>query len=571
MLIYNFQKEFLGIDKHDLEALGFSNLAELRAESEDFADLFVKTPGHLQNFKHAHWIDFLLYPEDTDENKVIIQAKGKNYKCVLNLKIAYLVDNPSQEAYIINLQNLRELTTDEVKQISIDLDEREEPKPATNDSQVINIPKTKKRKHIINKEIPNEIIQQEEKRVEPSHADIPTQIIHKEEDEKKDDTPIDISFDDEDDITFVPQSVDRKVQDIKEETSDEIVEPEPQEVYTDVLDDELELPDYIYDPKIASEELGMPIDEIKEFTEEFIAQAKSFKDGLFSSLDSGNIAELKRLSHILKGVAANLRIEDARDALIIINTSDDINKVKSNLTLFYKIIAKMENKNLIQKTPAKDTKEINIVQNNPTEYDKNLVAEELGLDMESFNEEFEKFINNAKASKDELYTAVDNSNLAQVQTLSYKLKEMATNLLIEDAKEPLFTINTSQDINEIKTNLTLFYKIIEKLGNKEQNDTLGYDKNLVAQEIGLDMDSFNEIFENFIQEAKKISESITEQIAQNDSQKWKQSAVFLRTISENMRLDIYKDELEDLIKTDDSTQAKTCIDEINSVISKLDS
>ena len=64
MLIYNYKKEFLGIDENDLTALGLSNLADLRAEAADFADLFVKTPGFIHNFKHVHWIDYIVCNTD---------------------------------------------------------------------------------------------------------------------------------------------------------------------------------------------------------------------------------------------------------------------------------------------------------------------------------------------------------------------------------------------------------------------------------------------------------------------------------------------------------------------------
>jgi len=59
MLIYNFQKEFLGIDAKDLQELGYHDLSSLRSEVTDFADLFVKTPGYIHNFQHVHWIDFI--------------------------------------------------------------------------------------------------------------------------------------------------------------------------------------------------------------------------------------------------------------------------------------------------------------------------------------------------------------------------------------------------------------------------------------------------------------------------------------------------------------------------------
>jgi len=60
MLIYNYQKEFLGIDEKDLKTLGFNSLSELRAEVTDFADLFVKTPGYVHNFQH---VPMQMYPK----------------------------------------------------------------------------------------------------------------------------------------------------------------------------------------------------------------------------------------------------------------------------------------------------------------------------------------------------------------------------------------------------------------------------------------------------------------------------------------------------------------------------
>lgn len=78
MLIYNYKKEFLGIDESDLELLGLSNLADLRAEAADFADLFVKTPGFIHNFKHVHWIDYITCNDSGVESKAIIHIKNKN-------------------------------------------------------------------------------------------------------------------------------------------------------------------------------------------------------------------------------------------------------------------------------------------------------------------------------------------------------------------------------------------------------------------------------------------------------------------------------------------------------------
>jgi len=85
MLIYNFQKEFVGIDEADLEIFGFANLSELKAESTDFADMFVRAPGYIHNFKHVHWIDFVTCADPSEQSKVIIEVNSKTYKAILDI------------------------------------------------------------------------------------------------------------------------------------------------------------------------------------------------------------------------------------------------------------------------------------------------------------------------------------------------------------------------------------------------------------------------------------------------------------------------------------------------------
>jgi len=128
MLIYNHQKEFLGISEDDLSVLGFTNLSDLRMETSDFADLFVKTPGFVHNFKHVHWIDFVTCSTSNDDSKVIIRTNDKNFRCILDIQTSYLTDNPSKKAYIVNLVNLRELSKNENDKVSIDVMQRDVPR-----------------------------------------------------------------------------------------------------------------------------------------------------------------------------------------------------------------------------------------------------------------------------------------------------------------------------------------------------------------------------------------------------------------------------------------------------------
>jgi len=300
MLIYNFQKEFLGIDEKDLHTLGYKDLTELRSEVTDFADLFVKTPGFIHNFQHVHWIDFIACADSTEENKVIISANSKTYKAVVTITNAYLVDNPSQKAYLVHLNNLRALTTQENENISEDITQR----PVTVTPAPI----------------------KEEKVVVPDAYDMPLSV------EEDFDQMLDVG-----DLNIEEEPKQQKApkkpyvapkKESQPKVQKEISEEEPKSTY-------------VFDPRIASKELGLPLDLIEEFIQDFIDQANDFKNGLYTSLDNGDIDNVKILSHKLKGVAANLRIEDAHEVLSIINAASDVEIIKTNLDDFYNIIAKL--------------------------------------------------------------------------------------------------------------------------------------------------------------------------------------------------------------------------------------
>jgi hypothetical protein len=102
MLIFNSKKELIDIEKKDLDMLGFSSLEELLSYTENFADLFAKEAGHLQNFLHVHWIDFLLCSDDIIDTRTIIKTRTEMIKCFLEI-------NPSkneqgESIYLINIK-----------------------------------------------------------------------------------------------------------------------------------------------------------------------------------------------------------------------------------------------------------------------------------------------------------------------------------------------------------------------------------------------------------------------------------------------------------------------------------
>lgn len=612
MLIYNFEKEFIGMDEADLMALGFTNLEELRAESEDFANLFIKTPGYIHNFKHVHWIDFVMCDEGNENPKVIIHAKNKSYRCTLDIKPMFLVDNPSQNAYLVNLKNLRALTNEENAQISGDISQRIIPKAAAGATQILN-------KSGINSNIqtPNPIptIKQENKIVEIEENLEPQQILHDPYSSENhiidefdnpalhvetdsidinlnDDKPIEISFDDEEVVKIeekkepilkVEDSINIELEPTSEPIKSSLeldLEIDEIQLNNEVIvedkvkvekveeieeDDELEMSDYIYDPLIASDELGLPIDLIEEFIEDFIAQAKEFKADLYDSLDTGNLEQVAKLSHMLKGVAANLRIEDARETLIIINTSKDINEIKLNLNLFYKIIAKLAHEEI----PVKKKK---IVEETPKQVDK-VETDDLMLSLDEVD----------KVETDDLMLSLDeeisiNENLELEEEIVLEVdKEENQDELLLSLEDEVIEIEENRDIAskiDDKEDDLLMIDLdednsLDMINIDENSEDIIYDREKAAQKIGLDLDSFNELFDDFIIESKALCDDIAISIEKNDVQKWQQYGVKLKSMNESMNIDSYMNELINIISSDDSQVVKVALDKINQTILKI--
>ena len=460
MLIYNFQKEFLGIDEKNLLTLGYKDLSELRAEVADFADLFVKTPGYIHNFKYVHWIDDITSAESNEESKVIIHANAKNYKAVITITNAYLVDNPSQKAYFVHLNNLRTLTIQEYDAISNDIIEKPIPKAAPKTLQTDTPPST-----------PSPLQQREEETaVVPDKYDILLNVEEKAEPQ----------------LTVTPP---------KEPAPPKQV-PQQQPKST-----------YVFDPNIASKELGLPLDLIEEFLQDFIDQANDFKNKLYTALDQGDLNNVKILSHKLKGVAANLRIEDAYEVLSIINVTSDVDVIKTNLDNLYNIIAKLSGEETA--TPIKDEE----------------VPQKIELP-ELFDDEF-------IAPEDE-----------KLEIMPEEPEE-----LLEFKPEP-----EPEPEPELKM----------ELQNEEK-----YSKEKTANEIGLDLESFNELFEDFVKEAHAIFTKINEAVSINDYETSKRLALELKGMSDNMRVHSFTNEIQTLIHSTDKDAIAQAVIQLKNALTKI--
>ena len=533
MLIYNSQKEFIGIDTEDLKAIGFANLADLQIEATDFSDLFLRTPGYIHNFKYVHWIDYIAFGGSTDIPKAIIHTQKANYSCTLSVKKFFVTDSPASDAYAVHLHNIRMLSPQESAAIAEDLSKKaipdslnEEmiPEPYHVDKEkildsiekqnaffagenvdtttyeekksmqeelvpVVDEPQNDMQDNSLKEEIealdidetpsltPQESTVGVKEAVvasaaaatafaatdsaldllkEPEQEEIQEEIqklqdyqpqkveekleITPQEEERPQDEKIDLLIEEDEETT--PQQVDNiQEKQEQEEESEEYVS------------------DYVYDPQVASDELGLPIDLIEEFIEDFIAQAKEFKDGLYKAIEEEDMNNLRILSHKLKGVAANLRIEDALDVLVKVNTSDDLKVVKTNLNYFYTIIKKLDakEKNLHEDpeiTPNDDEFVINLkeetqsVVKEPSPYKKEEVAKDIGLDMDTFNDLFDDYMSDAEEIVFEMHKLIESDDLIHLKKHITKLEGMNKNMRITHFSDELKTLldTASQDV-----------------------------------------------------------------------------------------------------------------------------
>lgn len=483
MLIYNHKKEFFGIDENDLHVFGFSNLSDFYNEVSDFADLFVKTPGYIHNFQHVHWIDYITCDDSGMKPKVIINVKGKSFTTTINIRAIYLSDNPSQNGYIVELRDIEHSTT-HTTQI---------------DKTIIT--KTPAQKTVIEQpKEPKQEPRQEEKRVvkqevehKDEYGDLSIKPIHKESIEPKKEPLIEIK---------------------------KIVTNEEKDSFSN----------YIYDPHVASQELGLPLDLIEEFIEDFIAQAYNFKSGFYESLNTRNLNNLKAQSHKLKGVAANLRIEDALDVLTLINTSDNYEEIKINLERLYKIIDKLSNKNSVEteQNIPKESKKL------PDEDDFTLSIKDHDADIKD-----DKKITPLEIKDSEVPDSIDILELEDDEFLKPKVVIKETELSDED----LSIFENVLDKNET----------ISKSVKDEASDiSFFYDKKVVAEDIGLDIESFELLFEEYIKDSKEQAEKIIKLINENDLSTCKNLAIKIRGMSENMRIHILDNDLESIINAQDT-------------------
>lgn len=648
MLFYNHKQEFIGIDEEGLKLLNYATLEDLLKVCSDVADLFAKEPGYIHNFKSFGWIDFLLHA-DSDARSAIVHGNGRTFSCTLQVNTLFLSADPSSPGYIIDMLHIQSLSDDEIKSHTI----ASKPKPEVKTTYT----EPQKPSEVTTSILPNYDHLTPTTLSEPGVLDVPAFNEPPSGSESLEDFYAKLSL---------PLNDEELQSDFVEEPSVPF-EPEPEaepvmaaerhilgDVHYSVAEQEfintLKVDkSYQFDPNIAAQELGLPVDLIQEFIGDFILQANEFKDELFEAVLKGDMNNLKILSHKLKGVAANLRIEDAFECLSIINTSNDPIEIEANLKYFYGIIAKLEGKTVTSDAPAVKTEdddflppieepfatsneEFPLSENDDlyafdlkNDYEPPLAQEDKAHPIASEMEEMsslpstdEFFKNDTSLFEETVPEKETTIDLSSDDIYSFELKEEHEPLregknqfqtpvvdeisaftepfdadsqpFVEENNEPLIPKDYYQEPfenneNEILPayeepfeNETLAYAepfTSEEAAYGTENTvsepllTLHFDRSFVAGQLGIELDFFNELIEEYKHDALRAGNEISAAISAFDTHAWKKTAGQLKGISDNLRLNEISDELAILSQTNDAQEANKASKRLNSFLEQL--
>jgi len=569
VLIYDHNKEFIGIDEESLKLLGYARYEDLIHEHKDIAELFVKKPGYIHNFTNFPWIDFVMHAE-SEESKVIIAGKEKAFSATIDISKLHLSKAPESDAYLIGLKN--------VKSYQLDPSERPVSAPAQMDLEpsAFNAPQ----------EMPQPVAQPDifaepepvaepfqslepltidedlfiqEEMAAPEEAEIPVTFemppvsedldVYFHEDEKPFVAP-------EPEIVPVPEMAPERILDSNEVEEKKTSKPMLGSYLTEedksYLADLEFKDDYVYDPSIAADELGLPVDLIEEFIGDFISQAHEFKDQLFTAIKNDDFDTIKVLSHKLKGVAANLRIEDSFEVLRNVNETADLKECEANLKKFYLTIAKLEGKDVESVLEELERPEEEFYNLTP-KFDEPQVEEEI-LPPLNFPEPepFEE----PTPFVQESYAAPSVSQDEDSDIYDFGLNQ-------DNSSSPFVVM---EDEAEIASEIQNF---APEAQSSAPAAVLTYDINIAAGEIGLGADLLAALTKDYIDEANEMRGKLENAIATSDMMRWKAFATQLKGVSDNLRIKDISNSLQTLIDSTESNQAKAAVHEFYGFINQL--
>ena len=336
-------------------------------------------------------------------------------------------------------------------------------------------------------------------------------------------------------------------------------ETKPQEELLMMYEEDEKFRDYHYNPEITAKELGLPSDLVEEFVQDFIVQAKEFKPELYTALDTGRLDNLRMLSHKLKGVAANLRIEDAYEALITINTADDIDLLKRTLDYFYMIILEKLAGNEVQivTTPKMESFRPQEQEADSDAITLDLDADEPLLEAPS-EEEAEGVQPSAEENEEKIELLLDDEEPVEEKD------DVLEPIVIEEEETPIELVLDEDENND--TELP-----VESEEGVVSVERIKIDKLHIASELGIEIEVYEELLVDYISDMQGGLVQLEEAVEKGESESAQKLAFRLKGMSDNMHLEPIAKELEHFIKDEGADKTailkkiKTQIDSIEGV------
>ncbi|WP_345987487.1 Hpt domain-containing protein [Sulfurimonas sp. HSL1-2] len=584
MLIYNHNKKLVGIDDETLHHLGYKTLSEFLAEHNDVAEMFVKKPGYIHNFQNFPWIDFVLHA-DAEDTRAIIQNDKVQFSCSLSLSPIFMTDAPDNEGYVVQLK--------QIKTLSGTIEPFERP-ASTAPSALPDIPfETPKAE---TPAAPGAPAEEEFEFKELPAIDLPDLNLDgslsglediEPESFGPDIEPEPFTFEEDFELpeSFEPETAPAKTE--RPMLGDYINQEE--QAYLDNLQTDS---DYLFDPHVAADELGLPVELIEEFIGDFIQQAHEFKAGLFNANHEEDFDEVHLLSHKLKGVAANLRIEDAFEVLSIVNTSRDQVEIEANLKQFYLIIAKMEGKPLPEMMAATPP-ESEPVEPEAAAPALSLPAEEEEDDLYDFGDLLGTSApEELPAAKEEPAAPTVEEEPASLELGSLMddeielppIKDENAPAIEEEPREPVedvepFTLDVIPETEQHLIDDAEEHEHYKQVSGDSAKDTalmsgseeseLHYDLPRAAAEIGLSESFVKSLVEDFIDDAKKKKGEILQAIDDGDLKKVRAAAFEFKGLSDNLRIEDVSRSLTKLLRHEQLPALKREAEHFYSLLNQL--
>jgi len=142
----------------------------------------------------------------------------------------------------------------------------------------------------------------------------------------------------------------------------------------------------------------------------------------------------------------------------------------------------------------------------------------------------------------------------------YFNKQIAISTILPETKEPLeFLIEEDLDFDDIDLDFD----------DEDLLNTIEYSKESIAKSIGLDLETFNELFKEYLRESRNSLYLITEAINVQDYSTSKKEAIKLKGMSDNMRIPSVSCELNSIILSTNRYEINEEVSKIERLLAQL--